>query len=967
MNFTEEFDENDIGEEVKLSPAQIVASAASTTNKTTATTTNPTTATTTNPTTSKSKKKKKKSKEKNRKRSISIDYTTSTNAESKATDTNVEKHEKQKEEESNTTPIITTKKQKLSPPLSSSSCSITEARKRLPVYKFKREICSLIEHNDVVLVVAETGSGKSTQIPAYLHEQNVLRQIRSKFSSSASSTKQQQYGQIIGITQPRRVAAITIAKRVSEELAPSYFRNGTDSNKSLLGNLVGYRVRFDSNSSPYQTKILYLTDGMLLREAISDPLLRKYGIIVLDEAHERSLQTDILFGVVKRAMEARRPPSRQSSSQSVEKSFEKGEGVSDEDKDAFIKVRLKEVSQQLRLPPLHVVVMSATLDIQTFQNFFSPKDANGNDSLPLSNEDESDISTSDLNMQMIKIPGRQYPVQILYTKDVQEDYIDSALSTALQIHFDMVQEEEDKGDILIFLPGQEEIEDLSVLLKKHLKDEATTFTNSLSRTSNTNNKDIVQSIKGIGTSLSSSSTSSSAIINNVLICSLYAALPPEQQMFAFQPKPPGCIRKIILATNIAETSVTLEGIKYVIDCGKHKMRDFSGATGMERLMVSDISKAQAAQRAGRAGRMSSGYCFRLYPEYAFETLEKTTMPEILRVNLAHVVLQLKGMGIHDPRTFDFLTVPNTQSLLKAFELLYALGAVDSTMNLTIYGKKMAKLPLDPIFSHLLLQSPKYECTAEMLTAVAMLSAENIFYRPGGGGGGSGAMEEEVGVASSMSKASAAHRRFASHEGDLPTLLAVYQAWRKEAVYIPSSMGGMKAQKRQIRDNKGSKGMGKLPHGEWCTRNFISGRALVRAHDVRNQLSEICSRTEEKNGLGMDVFASCGAEMESFFKCVCAGLFLQVASRMQSIVEIKKGGSRNLAANNLRGRYKTKIGGEEVSIHPASAMFGRNPAPKCVVYTELLVTKKTYIRGVTQVREEWLTDIAPQFFKREATS
>jgi HrpA-like RNA helicase len=404
----------------------------------------------------------------------------------------------------------------------------------------------------------------------------------------------------------------------------------------------------------------------------------------------------------------------------------------------------------------------------------------------------------------------------------------------------------------------------------------------------------------------------------------------------------------------------LDGIRYVIDCGKHKTRDYNGTTGMESLTVQDLSQAQAKQRTGRAGRISAGICFRLYTEDAFTSLKERSVPEILRVNLAQVVLMLKGMGVHNPAKFDYLTPPDRQSLKKACELLYALEALDETMELTAYGKKMARLPVDPVYAHLLLQSTQFGCTSEMLTAVSMLSTENVMYRPGGNGGG-----EAQGQGGFGAKAALAHRRFASYEGDLPTLLGVYQAWRKEAIYVSS--GGQKAQKRLQKleaattTNTNGRGGAKLLHGEWCARNFISGRALVRAHDVRIQLSTICGRSLEKNGLGMDVNLSCGDDMEAFLKCACAGLFLQTAVRMLSSKEIKGRGSGSVVST--RGRYKTKVGNSEVSIHPTSTMFGRNPAPKCVVYTELLVTKKTYVRGVTQVREEWLVEVAPKFFSK----
>lgn len=685
------------------------------------------------------------------------------------------------------------------------------------------------------------------------------------------------------------MAATTVAKRVAEEVG------------CPPGSVVGHRVRFDDFTDA-STRLVYVTDGMLLREATADPLLSRYGIVILDEAHERSLNTDVLFGVVKRAMLARRQQTPEEQNNPINP-------ATTESKDAMIQRRMMLKAQQLSLPPLKVVVMSATLDVETFQGFFP-------------------------TAKIIRIPGRTFPVQIVYTKEPQEDYIDSALSTCLQIH----SEVSDDGDILVFLPGQEDIEDLASLLKNHLDDEelfARTITSG----------DVVQAIKGIGTNIHAGTSSS--IVNGVLVCVLYAALPQEAQMLAFQPKPEGCSRKIILATNIAETSVTLDGIRFVIDCGKHKTRDFSSATGMESLTVNDVSKAQAAQRTGRAGRVSAGVCFRLYTESDFDAMAETTMPEILRVNLAQVVLQLKGMGVHDPRNFEFLTSPNAQSLLKAFQLLFALAAVDSDMNLTDAGKQLAKLPLDPIFAHLLLQSPKYNCTSEMLTVVAMLSAENIFYRPGGS-------DADGGVSA---RAAAAHKRFASYEGDIPTLLNVYQSWTREALY--TSAGGTKVQRKKLKHgNHGNK----ITHGEWCIRNFISGRSLVRANDVRNQLAEICSRPLEKNGLGMDIKLSCGADTEVFLKCVCAGLFLQVASRITSSVEVKNDRGRSGMVGSSRGRYKTKIGATEVSVHPTSTIFGRNPAPKCVVYTEVLQTKKIYIRGVTQVREDWLVEVAPHLFQ-----
>jgi len=427
-------------------------------------------------------------------------------------------------------------------------------------------------------------------------------------------------------------------------------------------------------------------------------------------------------------------------------------------------------------------------------------------------------------------------------------------------------------------------------------------------------------------------------------------LPPEAQMAIFADKPPGCSRKVIIATTIAETSVTLPGIRYVVDTGKHKTRHVAPATGMENLVVEDVSQAQAAQRAGRAGRVQAGYCFRLYTEDAFNRLPATSVPEILRVSLAQVVLQLKGMGVQDPTQFEFVTPPVKMSLVRASRLLFALGALDEQMELTSHGKKLAKLPLDPVFGHLLLKSGEYSCVREILIAVSVLSADNLFYRPGDGGENGRGLE---------TKAAAAHRRFMSHEGDLPTYLNVFNAWQREAKYIAPN-ATRKAQKQALQQQQGKQ---LVSHGEWCKRNFISGRALARAGNVREQLRRLCSRPVVENGLGMDVNSTCDNDHERFLKCVAAGLFLQAAARNEVENDNSGRGNSGLVVSS-RGRYTTILGKQPVAVHPTSAMFNRQPVPKCVVYTELVITKKTYIRGVTQIREEWLHEIAPTLYSRK---
>ncbi|KAF6165161.1 hypothetical protein GIB67_000745 [Kingdonia uniflora] len=477
------------------------------------------------------------------------------------------------------------------PPESSEKSALNklqEDRKTLPIYAYREALLQAIHDHQVLVIVGETGSGKTTQIPQYLHE--------------AGYTKQGK----VGCTQPRRVAAMSVAARVSQEMG------------AKLGHEVGYSIRFEDCTSE-KTILKYMTDGMLLREFLGEPDLASYSVIMVDEAHERTLSTDVLFGLVKDIARFR--------------------------------------------SDLKLLISSATLDAEKFSDFF--------DSAPI-----------------FKIPGRRFPVDIHYTKAPEADYLDAAVVTVLQIHVT-----QKPGDILVFLTGQEEIEAAEEILKHRTR--------------------------GLGTKIA-----------ELIICPIYANLPTELQSKIFDPTPEGA-RKVVIATNIAETSLTIDGISYVIDPGFSKMKSYNPRTGMESLLVNPISKASAMQRAGRSGRTGPGKCFRLYTAYNYQNdLEDNTVPEIQRTNLANVVLMLKSLGIHDLLHFDFMDPPPAEALLKALELLFALNALNNIGELTKAGRRMAEFPLDPMLSKMIVASDKYKCSEEIISIAAMLSVGNsIFYRP----------------------------------------------------------------------------------------------------------------------------------------------------------------------------------------------------------------------------------------------
>ncbi|KAK5970479.1 Pre-mRNA-splicing factor ATP-dependent RNA helicase mog-5 [Trichostrongylus colubriformis] len=629
-----------------------------------------------------------------------------------------------------------------------SSLSMKEQRESLPIFSLKKALIQAMTDNQILVVIGETGSGKTTQITQYAVEAGFARKGK------------------IGCTQPRRVAAMSVAKRVAEEFG------------AKLGQEVGYTIRFEDCTSQ-DTIIKYMTDGMLLRECLVDPDLMSYSLIMLDEAHERTINTDVLFGLLKAAAKKR--------------------------------------------PDLKLIITSATLDAVKFSEYF-------------------------LEAPIFTIPGRTFPVEILYTREPETDYLDAAHITVMQIHLT-----EPPGDILVFLTGQEEIDTSCEVLYERMK--------------------------ALGPD-----------VPELLILPVYGALPSEMQTRIFDPAPPGK-RKVVIATNIAETSLTIDGIYFVVDPGFVKQKIYNPKSGMDSLVVTPISQAAAKQRAGRAGRTGPGKCYRLYTERAYrDEMLPTPVPEIQRTNLASTLLSLKAMGINNLIDFDFMDAPPLDSMITALHQLHTLSALDGDGLLTKLGRRMAEFPLEPSLAKLLIMSVELGCSDEVLTIVSMLSVQNVFYRP-----------KEKQEQADQKKA-----KFHQPEGDHMTLLAVYNSWKHHHFSQP-----------------------------WCFENYVQIRTLKRAQDIRKQLLGIMDRHK------LDL-VSCGRDVQRIQKAICSGFF------------------KNAAKRDPQEGYRTLVDGQNVFIHPSSALFQNQP--EWVVYHELVMTTKEYMREVTAIDPRWLVEFAPSFFK-----
>lgn len=669
---------------------------------------------------------------------------------------------------------------------------LEKQRKKLPVYQNKDEIMTYINNNQVTVLIGETGSGKSTQIPQFLIE---------------SVHK----GKKIAVTQPRRVAAISLAGRVAAEYG------------CIIGDEVGYSVRFDNRTHDKKTKLKYLTDGMLLRELMMDKKLSQYEYLIIDEAHERTILTDLLLGFIKGLLHGSRKND------------------------------------------LKIIVMSATLQADRFSKFFN-------------------------DAPILFVKGRTYPVESFHlsSKDSEEqtDMVESMIRSVIQVN----SSEPFGGDILCFLPGQEEIDKAVAILQKIspiLKDSY-----------------IKQKLK----------------IPEIIPLPLYAALSPAKQLLVFNKLNSNKFqRKIILSTNIAETSVTIPGVKYVIDSGLRKVKIWRHELGLSTLLTVPVSRASCQQRSGRAGRESEGKCFRLFKENDFVNLPPQSESEIIRCDISNPLLILKKVGVKDILNWSWLESPGKNAIVIGLEELYSLGALNDSGELTEKGEKMALLPLAPHLSNVLLEAMERNCISAVLDIVACLSVENLLLNP------------NPDIRDTVNEKRYQSATLGRRHGDLIMLKEFYDIFN---------------------------GLDSVPEKkQWCQEMSITYRGFQNVIKIRRQLKDYLKKIDanvEKNEQFKNKDKTSSVDDESDDD------FIDTNDKKIDVESILKcflyGFVKNTAIGMPDRSYRTTTTGEPISIHPSSMMFSKKDNPG-IMYTEYVFTSKGFARNVSRIELEWLQEVA----------
>jgi ATP-dependent RNA helicase DDX35 len=675
--------------------------------------------------------------------------------------------------------------------------TLAQQRRRLPIYEERRALLHMVETYATLVVVGHTGCGKSTQLPQYLHE--------------AGWTAD---GHVVACTQPRRVAATSVATRVADEMGVA------------LGTTVGYAVRFDDCFDASATRLKYMTDGRLIREMMSDPLLSQYSVVMVDEAHERSTQTDILLGLLK-------------------------------------KIRR-------RRPELRLVVASATLDAELFARFFEEHVG-------------VDGQACEQSAAVITLNGSgTHPVAWHFLEQPVPDYLAYAVDTALQIHLS-----EEPGDILVFLTGQQEVDAAVRLLTEK------------------------QGGGGKG--------GGGKGRLRLLALPIFSGLSAKAQFRVFEPPPKG-VRKVVVATNIAETSLTIDGIVHVVDCTFSKQR-FCQPSGEETLVIAPISQASARQRAGRAGRSRPGSYFPLLTEAAFTKLAPQTPPEMQRCSLTATVLQLKALGVDNVLRFDFLSPPPPELLANALEALYALGAVDGSGTLTCpRGETMALLPLEPQPGAFLLSSTAEGCEQDALTLAALLSVQSPF--------------------ASLKPADHAVARapFAVYEGDPITLLNLHRRYARQR----KSAGERKA-------------------SVWCKKHLLDERVLSRVGQVRRQLEKHLAAHLRRVEAAERAAAGGGSQEKG---ALCRATAGDGGTTGTDCIRraLVMGYFANAARHVGGGYYRSILRSSSLRLQNNSVLFAA--PPEWIVFHETTFTSQELILSATKVEERWLSELAPHFYARE---
>ncbi|KAF4123330.1 ATP-dependent RNA helicase DHR2 [Geosmithia morbida] len=673
---------------------------------------------------------------------------------------------------------------------------LLKERQKLPIAQNRGDIQKAVQDSDVLLLVGETGSGKSTQVPQFLYKEPWCQRQSVKLESG----REVSVGGMIAITQPRRVAATTLANRVARE-AGTPLKNGSGRQEGA----VGYSVRFDHNV-PRGTRIKFLTEGMLLQELLQDPNLRDYSAIIVDEIHERSLDVDLLVGFLK---------------QIVASNKEGRGGI-----------------------PLKVIIMSATADVDVIKGFFS-------DISPAGQQEDA--------VQVLRIKGRQFPVETIHEREPVADITDALVDTVMKIH----TQEQFPGDILGFLVGQEGIEEAQKLIEER----------------------------------------ASALPSNVpkiKVVPLFGQMSNEAQREAFMPAKTHFTRKVVLATNIAETSVTVPGVRYVVDGGKAKVKKYRAQLGMESLLPKPISQSSAVQRRGRAGREGPGKCFRLYTEEGFKGLREVDVPEILRTDVTGAVLTMKARGVQDILNFPLIDSPDLEAMQKAMLHLHFLGAVDEKGAITTMGEKMARLPVPvPLAAVLFWASkPQFDCVLEAVDIISCItSGGDLFVHLQ-----SEEQQEEM---------EEARKELKRREGDIITYLTTMQRYASE----------------------------NADRTDWCKKRGINGRNMKLALSIRRQLRSMCVN----NGLLTEAPPADPQPFEPISP-----------ERAEAVIKcFLRGFANKTAVLQPDGSYSTTEGKHTVSIHPSSVLHGKKK--EAIMFLEHVYTQKNYGKKVSAIQASWILE------------